>query len=372
MPYPSPPARGDKVGTHLATLSPFMQKALGEYQFSNSADLRSQLQAAKLALASDGFLIPGDKRATFGWQIQGRRNAKQAQGHGWVNSSGQPMSSLRPEIGGFLGGIIAITSLMATTFTPEELLNPVQLTVLIDNMALVSRLTKWKFLGPSNTFQPDHDHLQAAMNLATVYRINILPKHVKAHQDSDMEYKDLSWEAKMNCDCDILASEVQDCILCKSHISDKYQLPPGHEVTLVVNGIFITAHVPMAIRNAVYREKMEQYIINQAGWSTRSIFEMVDWPGHSRAGRKLSDSKRMMVFKLEFDLLAILQHRSRFDWKVNNRCPWCNHLNEDINHVIQCTDTAKSRKSLWDTDAKYMQCARLCPFVDKMFTAGMI
>jgi len=287
-----------------------------------------------LALASDGFLIPGDKRATFGWQIQGRRNAKQAQGHGWVNSSGQPMSSLRPEIGGFLGGIIAITSLMATTFTPEELLNPVQLTVLIDNMALVSRLTKWKFLGPSNTFQPDHDHLQAAMNLATVYRINILPKHVKAHQDSDMEYKDLSWEAKMNCDCNILASEVQDCILCKSHISDKYQLPPGHEVTLVVNGIFITAHVPMAIRNAVYREKMEQYIINQAGWSTRSIFEMVDWPGCSRAGRKLSDSKRMMVFKLEFDLLAILQHRSRFDWKVNNRCPWCNHLNEDINHVI--------------------------------------
>ena len=82
---------------------------------------------------------------------------------------------------------------------------------------------------------------------------------------------------------------------------------------------------------------------------------MVDWPGCSRAGRKLSDSKRMTVFKLEFDLLAILQHRSRFDWKVNNRCPWCNHLNEDINHVIQCTDTAKSRKSLWDTDAKYMQ-----------------
>ena len=55
----------------------------------------------------------------------------------------------------------------------------------------------------------------------------------------------------MNCDCDILASKVQDCILSKSHIPDKYQLPPGHEATLEGNGIFITEHVPMAIRNAV-------------------------------------------------------------------------------------------------------------------------
>ena len=128
-----------------------------------------------MALASDGFLIPGDKRATFGWQIQGRRNSKQAQGHGWIISGGQPISSLCPEIGGFLGGIIAVTSLMATTFTPENLLNPVQLTVLIDNMALVSWLTKWKFLGPSDTLQPDHDLLQAAMKLAEAYRINIYP-----------------------------------------------------------------------------------------------------------------------------------------------------------------------------------------------------
>ena len=74
---------------------------------------------------------------------------------------------------------------------------------------------------------------------------------MKAHQDLDMQYQDFSWEAKMNCDCDILASKVQDCILSKSHIPDKYQLPPGHEATLEGNGIFITEHVPMAIRNAV-------------------------------------------------------------------------------------------------------------------------
>jgi len=92
----------------------------------------------------------------------------------------------------------------------------------------------------------------------------------------------------MNCDSDILAFKVRDCIFCKSHNPDKCQLPPGHEATLEVNGIFITAHVKMAIRNSVYREKWRN-IINQAGWRSISIFEMVDWPGHGRAGRKLSE-----------------------------------------------------------------------------------
>ena len=58
---------------------------------------------------------------------------------------------------------------MASTPSSGELLQPVQLPVLIDNMANMSRLTKWKFSGPSNSLQTNHNLLQAAMNLATEF-----------------------------------------------------------------------------------------------------------------------------------------------------------------------------------------------------------
>ena len=64
---------------------------------------------------------------------------------------------------------------------------------------------------------------------------------------------------------------------------------------------------------------------------------MVDWPARGRAGR-LSESKHLTIFKLEWNLLATMRHRSRIDRSIDNRCPRCRRLNETISHVLQCPE----------------------------------
>ena len=106
---------------------------------------------------------------------------------------------------------------------------------------------------------------------------------------------------KLNCDCDHQAAQVRSCIK-RAKTSQVYQLPPGHKATLQIGSTYITTHLPLAIRNAMYREEMVQYIMKHAGWDTRFVFDsLVDWEARNLAWQKVRGSKKMTIFKLEFD-----------------------------------------------------------------------
>ena len=148
---------------------------------------------------------------------------------------------------------------------------------------------------------------------------------------------------KLNCDCDHQAAQVRSCIKC-AKTSQVYQLPPGHKATLQIGSTYITTHLPLAIRNAMYREEMVQYIMKHAGWDTRFVFDsLVDWEARNLAWQKVRGSKKMTIFKLEFDLLATISRRSKYNSTVDNRCFRCKQLNEDVNHVLRCPAAVLNR-----------------------------
>jgi hypothetical protein len=108
------------------------------------------------------------------------------------------MSSLRPD-GGLLGGI-------ATTVwisIPQWILLPVY----IDNQALITCIGKQKHSSPSGKFCTDFDLLQVIIKLSNRNNFDLIPEHVKAHQDNDCAYVDLSWKAKLNCNCNQQVSQ---------------------------------------------------------------------------------------------------------------------------------------------------------------------
>ena len=140
-------------------------------------------------------------------------------------------------------------------------------------------------------------------------------------------------KAKLNCDCDHQAAQVRSCIKC-AKTSQVYQLPPGDKVTLQIGSTYITTQLLLAIRNAMYREKMVQYIMKCAGWGTIFVFDLVDWEACNLAWQKVRGSKKMTIFKLEFDLLATFRRRSKYNRTVNNRCFRCKRRSEEVNHII--------------------------------------
>ena len=127
-------------------------------------------------------------------------------GHGWVTSAGQDMSSLRAEMGGLLGGMAAISHILQLDPTTIRL-SQITLDVYMDNSALISWINQWRHGGPSSTLLTDYDLIQETMKLADELQINLVPHHVKAHQDDDCPYDLLPWQAKLNVDCDLQAGQ---------------------------------------------------------------------------------------------------------------------------------------------------------------------
>ena len=156
-------------------------------------------------------------------------------------------------------------------------------------------------------------------------------------------------EGQLNCDCDHQATMVQTCTQCLgSPPAQTYQLPPGHSASLQIRNTVVTTNMPMAIRNAAFRYDMEKYIIQMAGWDTREIYDMVDWTARHEARKQtLRGSRKMTVFKLEFNLLATFRHQSKYDKSVDDRCFRCKCLNEDRNHVITCPVKTSAGRSCY-------------------------
>ena len=59
--------------------------------------------------------------------------------------------------------------------------------------------------------------------------------------------------------------------------------------------------------------------------------------------KNMGSSKKMTIFKMEFDLLATFQHKSKHEKALDNRCFRCQRLNETFNHVLRCPEAAAHR-----------------------------
>ena len=161
----------------------------------------TSLFTGKVELASDGSVL-GTMDATQGWKLYNRSTQLNAFGYGRVIGGGNPLLSFRAEVSGFLGGMVAIHTVLGQRAASDQPPSPLSLEVLLGNKALITRITVWATQGPSATLAPDYDLLKAAMDIAAKHHLTIMPCHVKSHQDSEMAYNHLPWQTKLNSDVD--------------------------------------------------------------------------------------------------------------------------------------------------------------------------
>ena len=111
-----------------------------------------------------------------------------------VTGGGQVLLSLQPKLGGVLGAIVAVdTILMSEPHTqsqpPSDSSQDSQLCTLIDNKAVISRICKWSTKGIANVLDSEHDLLQAASKtIADVHLLTMIPQHVESHQDKETDF----------------------------------------------------------------------------------------------------------------------------------------------------------------------------------------
>jgi hypothetical protein len=115
----------------------------------------AELHNQTLFIASDGLVC--NNGATHAWILYGTQTKIRTFGHGPVPGGGQLLTSLRAEVGGFVGGMLALDALLSTAGEPISAHCCVG--ALIDNMALISRIQTWHHQGSGGTRAPEYDLL---------------------------------------------------------------------------------------------------------------------------------------------------------------------------------------------------------------------
>jgi hypothetical protein len=210
----------------------------------NTSELVAELHNQTLFVASDGSVL--NNGATHAWILYGVQSKICAYGHGPVPGGGQPLTSLWAEVGGFVGGMLALDALLSTAGEPISAYCCIG--ALIDNMALISHIQTWHHHGSGGTLAPEYNLLQVAKGIMAKHKLLVEPEHIKSHQDNDTEYSNLPWKAQLNCDCDQLAGSTCTCPQCLETSPTLYILPTGHIASLEIDGTFITAHTASAIK----------------------------------------------------------------------------------------------------------------------------
>jgi hypothetical protein len=152
------------ISQHLQQLPSILHNTIGHCHFPlDTSDLVEEFNSETLVLASDGSVLMGD--ATQAWILYGTCTDTQAYGHGPVPRGGQPLTSLHTEVGGYVGDMLALDSILSTANNVSHETYQ-KLGALIDNKALISRIQKWGHHGRAGTLAPDYDLLQVAEQVA--------------------------------------------------------------------------------------------------------------------------------------------------------------------------------------------------------------
>jgi hypothetical protein len=134
-----------------------------------------------------------------------------------------------------VSGMLALDKILSTT-SIQVTGTGRTLCALIYNKALISCIQKWHHQGQTRTLAPEFDPLQVAQGVMAIYKITVNPEHVRSHQENTQTYKDLPWQAQLDCDCDQLAGSSQACKQCKDTLHKMYAPPTGHIASLEISG----------------------------------------------------------------------------------------------------------------------------------------
>ena len=158
-------------------------------------------------------------------------------------------------------------------------------------------------------------------------------------------------------------------MLCKS--SSSLHTSPGHGATLVINGNYITSHLPKEVKEASYRREMIDYITANARWSSPDTFELVDWEAKAYAYKRIKRDSRITVTKLEFGLFATMYQKHCYYKETSSLCPRCNEQPENFDHVLRCPAAGAEVLANWQDTKTAIRIPYTCASIINIFDQGL-
>ena len=298
-------------------------------------------------LATDGSIK--NNIATYAWIISNSNDtiAQDISGSGLLPPSAPYAhhASKRPEAAALYAALQWINQLLTKhdPDTTSDAGNTPALPIPIDNLSVIQDIQRTND-EMTTTFQmltPDFDIIQAIRKLIPKLPIMVDIFHVKAHQDQDQSFDDLSPYAQLNIMADHYVEHLHQCQPSTIGIFPTWI--PGTMVGLFHGNSQITANIPEYIRTAAHEPPMREYLIERSKTAnhrdsrwTNNTFDNIAWQHLGEALCRKSTGQRIQLSKYMNDILPTAKRLQTFNNKHDGHCFECNQLWEDTNHVLCC------------------------------------
>ena len=178
--------------------------------------------------------------------------------------------------------------------------------------------------------------------------------HIKGHQDDELEYSELDRMAQLNVQADALAKRrLTEEILQRqqNHDRDMAYLPiePCEIFVTSNNGTLLqlSSEFEKQMYSHIATSRIREYWIAKDKFAQDDI-QKVDWQPLHKAFKSIGNSQRNQVSKWLTGFCGVGKTLVKYNHQSHSRCPRCNEVDEDVQHVLQCNhDTAKA---LWDSE----------------------
>jgi hypothetical protein len=185
-----------------------------------------------------------------------------------------------------------------------------------DNKGVLSNVFSRRAPSISQYLHTDSELVMEARHLLTLIPVTVLAGWVKRHYDGDhREYKH-----NLNNSVDKLAGDFNkhpDPAFSPKRFPSPMH---GYAIQLIHDNAILTTKLYNTMASELHRQGLKNYIIKKCKWST-STFNQVHWDSHELAFSLLSRPNRVIVAKLQHNLVNTNSQNAKYYRKCNS-CPY--------------------------------------------------
>jgi ribonuclease HI len=281
---------------------------------------------ATIDIASDGGHEKTSGISTYGWVVAVNKMLI-AKGRGAAEAHPLLAESFRAEGYGLSSALIFIQNMAKQFHIP---LATHQITIYIDNMALIQRMEGYRahLPVPRWNLRSDEDITRFANKLIVDIPVNIV--HVHSHQDKDKDWERLSFPAQLNTMADEQASHQR--ALMNGPADEVMNLMRAQ---LRIDYRAITRDSQRLLLHAAGKIPIIDYYREKWGWS-QATFEAISWKTQKRALDHFDINDQTCILKFVHGWPPTQNRLFKAGETKSPKCKLCSELYEDNFHLLQC------------------------------------
>lgn len=197
----------------------------------------------------------------------------------------------------------------------------------------------------------DFDMLMQVKVLINELPIYIEFEWVKSHQDDDIPFHQLSYQAQLNVIADNKAKEYLKKIFLTSR-PDPALIFPGEKWSICRNGEKFSSVDLHVLYDLLTADALKQFW-GQKGNIEVSLLKELDWDNFGKFFGNCTFAKQRRVIKLASRHAPVAKMMLRWKKQDHSRCPLCGDENKDVHHIITCRSVAACKA--WRDETQTLQ-----------------